>query len=137
MVHATQFFEFIRSIANVSTVNGVVRVPPVKFQPMAAGDVANALCDAALSQPVNGTIEIGGPQVFVFDDAVRRVLEFDHDSRQVIGDPEASYYGVQVTENTLVPGADAKSGSITLDWWLAHVPAPGVARKEPVPQLAH
>ncbi len=124
LIHATQFFEFIRSIADVSTVGGVVRLPPVNFQPIAAEDVANAIAHAAIAEPTYGTNEIAGPETFSLDGAVRRVLEFDHDPRQVIADPSAPYYGVEVTDRTLVPNDGARLGSTNLDWWLVHVPAP-------------
>ena len=138
LIHATQFFEFIRSIADVSTARGVVRLPPVQFQPIAAEDVASAVVDAAVVDAVNGMIEISGPQTFRFDDAVRKVLEHDRDSRQVIADPSAPYYGVEVTDTTLVPGPGARLGRTTLDWWLAHVPAPAKAsQKASMAEPAH
>ena len=124
LVHATQFFEFIRSIAQNSTQGDTVRVPPVLFQPMAAEDVASAVTEAALAEPINATIEIAGPGTFTLDEAVRKVLEYDHDRRQVIADREAPYYGIKVSEGALVPASDAHLGSTTLDWWLVHVPAP-------------
>lgn len=130
LIHATQFFEFIRSIADVSTDGGVVHLPPVMFQPMAAEDVAGAITEAALGEPVNGMIEIAGPESFTLDGAVRTVLEHDHDSRRVVADPAAPYYGVQVTESTLVPGAGARLAGTTLDWWLAHVPPPAKAPRK-------
>jgi uncharacterized protein YbjT (DUF2867 family) len=137
LIHATQFFEFIRSIADVSTIGGTVRVPPVKFQPMAAEDVATALTDAALSNPLNRMIEVGGPEVFAFDDAVRKVLQFDRDARNVIVDPGAPYYGVHLDESTLVPGPDARLGSTTLDWWLVNVAPPPRRAKAPAPEPTH
>jgi len=124
LVHATQFFEFIRSIAQVSTVNDTVRLPPVLFQPMAAEDVATAVSEAVLGEPTHDTIEIAGPEMFTLDQGVRMVLEFDNDTRTVIADPQATYYGVEVNEKTLVPGPEARLGSTRLDWWLTHVPAP-------------
>lgn len=124
LIHATQFFEFIRTIADISTVNGTVRLPPVRFQPMAAEDVASAVADVALGEPLNRTIEIGGPETFTLDEGVRRVLEFDHDPRPVVADSAAPYYGVQVSDRTLVPDAGAGIGSIKLEWWLEHVLAP-------------
>jgi len=127
IIHATQFFEFIRTIAQVSTDGDLVRLPPVRFQPMAAADVASAVVDAALAEPVNGTVEIGGPETFRLDEAVGKVLEYDHDPRKVVADPAAPYYGVRVSETTLVPGVGARLGSTSLAWWLAHAPAP--ARK--------
>jgi uncharacterized protein YbjT (DUF2867 family) len=124
IVHATQFFEFIRSIAGFSMKDGAVHLPPVRFQPMSAEDVASAIVDVALGKPVNGTVEIGGPETFTLDAAVRMVLGYDRDPRQVVADPDAPYFGVSVSEATLVPGPGARLGSTTLDWWLAHVPAP-------------
>lgn len=138
LVHATQFFEFIRTIADLSTDGGVVRLPPVQFQPMAAQDVASAVADAALGAPVNGTIEVGGPEMFTLDEGVRRVLEFDHDKRTVVADSHAPYYGVQVSEQTLVPGAGARRGSTKLNWWIEHVPPPPkVAAAAAIPMPAH
>ena len=138
LVHATQFFEFIRTIAQISTLDDSVRLPPVQFQPMAANDVAGAIVDVALTEPINGMVEIGGPEIFTLDAAVRRVLDYDHDPRKVIADPAAPYYGVRVSDRTLVPGAGARIGSTTLDWWIANVPPPPqVAAAAPVPMPAH
>jgi hypothetical protein len=69
-------------------------------------------------------VEIAGPDTFTLDEAVRKVLEYDHDARKVIADPAAPYYGVKVSEKTLVPGAGARLGSTRFDWWLTHVPPP-------------
>ncbi len=138
LIHATQFFEFIRSIADVATNGGAVRLAPVGFQPIAADDVANALVDVALGDPINGMTEIAGPETFSLDEAVERVLNHDHDPRQVIADPSARYYGVLVSEATLTPGPDARLGRTTLDWWLDHVPAPAkAAHAAPAPQPVH
>jgi uncharacterized protein YbjT (DUF2867 family) len=124
LVHATQFFEFLRSIAQFSVVDGAIRLPPVQFQPMAAQDVAAAIVDAALATPLNGTIEVAGPEVFTLDEPVRRILADDGDPREVISDPAAPYFGVAVSDRTLVPDAGARLGSTRLDWWLAHAPPP-------------
>ncbi|AXK82323.1 NAD-dependent epimerase/dehydratase family protein [Pseudolabrys taiwanensis] len=125
IVHATQFFEFIRAIAQFSTTDGVVRLPPVLFQPIAAEDVASAVAAAALAVPANDTIEIAGPGTFTLDQAVGKVLEYDHDTRKVIVDPQAPYFGIKVGEAALVPGgAHPRLSSTTLDWWLTHVPPP-------------
>jgi uncharacterized protein YbjT (DUF2867 family) len=124
LLHATQFFEFLRAIAQFSTYDGVVRLPPVKFQPMAAQDVASAIADAALAEPANAVIEIAGPETFTLDEPVRQVLAHDGDPRKVIADPTAPYFGVQVNEKTLVPGPGARLGTTQLDWWLTHVPPP-------------
>jgi uncharacterized protein YbjT (DUF2867 family) len=127
LLHVTQFFEFVRSIADFSMVEGAVRLPPVKFQPIAAEDVADAVVEAALGSPANTTIEVGGPEVFTLDEPVRLALAHDKDPRQVIADAAAPYFGVAVTERTLVPEEDARRGKTRFDWWLANVPAP--ARK--------
>jgi uncharacterized protein YbjT (DUF2867 family) len=124
IVHATQFFEFIRSIPGFSMKDGAVHLPPVLFQPMAAEDVAAAVAGAALAEPVNAIIEIGGPELLTLDEAVRTVLEYDHDLRPVVTDAEAPYFGVAVSERTLVPDAGARLGQTRLDWWLSHVPPP-------------
>jgi len=138
LVHATQFFEFIRTIAQLSTDGDSVRLPPVRFQPIAADDVATAIVDLALADPVNGMIEIAGPETFTLDEAVRKVLDHDHDRRKVIADPVAPYYGVQVNDRTLVPNPGARLGSTRLDWWIEHVPPPPkVAAAAPIPMPAH
>jgi uncharacterized protein YbjT (DUF2867 family) len=124
LVHATQFFEFIRSISQSSTDGNTVRVPPVLFQPIAADDVASAVAEAALAQPLNRTIEIAGPETFTMDEPVRKVLEYDHDARTVVADPQAPYFGIKVAEKALVPGPNPRLGSTKFDWWLTHVPAP-------------
>lgn len=138
LIHATQFFEFMRAIADTSMVGDRVRLPPVKFQPMAADDVASAIVDAAVSEPVNGMIEIAGPETFTLDEAIRKVLEFDHDPRKVVADPEAPYYGVKLGQNSLVPGPAAHIGPTVFDWWITHVPAPlKPASAQPVVEPAH
>src|SRR5262249_41043870 len=140
MVHATQFFEFIRTIADLSTNGGTVRLPPVQFQPMAAEDVAAEVADVALGEPLNRTIEIRGPETFTLDDAVRKVLAFDHDPRTVVADASAPYYGVRVSDRTLIPDPGARLGSTELDWWIEHAPPPpkaAAAAPAPTPVLAH
>jgi uncharacterized protein YbjT (DUF2867 family) len=124
IVRATQFFEFLRAIANFSTVDGVVRLPPVGFQPMAAADIALAVVEAALGNPQNGVVEIGGPEMFTLDEPVRQVLAADGDARNVVADPTAVYFGIDVDQATLVPGLSAQLGATTLKWWIDHVPPP-------------
>lgn len=136
LIHATQFFEFIRTIAQISTVGNEVRLPPVQFQPIAAEDVATAIAKTALAGPVNDVVEIAGPDMFTLDEATRTVLRHDGDPRQVITDPAASYYGIKVSERSLVPDAGARLGATRLDWWLTHVPPPPAARPAPAPQPA-
>jgi uncharacterized protein YbjT (DUF2867 family) len=124
IVRATQFFEFLRTIANFSTEDGTVRLPPIGFQPMAADDIALAVTEAALANPANGIVEIAGPETFTLDEPVRRVLAIDGDAREVVADPAAVYFGLNVDRATLVPGPGAQLGVTTLDWWLDHSPPP-------------
>lgn len=119
IVHATQFFEFLKGLADISTDGSKVRLPHVLFQPMAADDVASALAKIAAGPPVNGTVEIGGPEQFRLDDLVRRRLAALKDPREVIADPKALYSGAKLSERTLVPGTDARLGQTTFETWLA------------------
>jgi len=121
IVRATQFFEFVKSIADLSTEGNKVRLPPAFIQPMAADDVAAALVRIATSSPVNGTVEIGGPEKFHLDELVRRDLAAFHDPREVISDPHARYYGIAVTERALVPDDGARLGEARFEDWLIHV----------------
>jgi uncharacterized protein YbjT (DUF2867 family) len=125
LIHATQFFEFVRAIAQFSTEGDTVRLPPVLFQPIAAEDVASAVAEAALAKPANDTIEVAGPDRFRLDEPVRKVLDYDNDTRKVSVDPTAPYFGIKVGDETLIPGAGARLGSTRFDWWLTHVPPPG------------
>ena len=119
IVRATQFFEFIKGIADFSTVGSTVHLPPVLIQPMAADDVASGVCRVALGAPVNGTVEIAGPEKFRMDELVRRGLAARKDPREVVADPQARYYGIKVSETTLIPGADARLGETRLEDWLS------------------
>jgi len=118
IVHATQFFEFVKSIADISTVEGKVHLPSALIQPMAADDVAAGVGRVAVGEPVNGIREIGGPEQFRLDELVRKGLAAKGDPREVVTDEQASYYGVRLDERTLVPGPDAQLGEITFDKWL-------------------
>ena len=119
IVRATQFFEFVKGIADFSTDGNKVRLPHVLFQPMSADDVASAVCQVALGQPINGTVEIGGPERSYLDELVRKGLAASRDSREVIADPRARYYGIEVKERTLVPDDGAKLGKTRFEEWLA------------------
>jgi len=119
IVHATQFFEFVKGIADVSTNGNAVRLPSVLIQPMAAEDVATGVCRVAMGAPVNGTVEIGGPDKFRLDEFIRRGLVAQKDPRVVITDPQARYYGIKVSETTLIPGADARLGETHFEDWLS------------------
>jgi uncharacterized protein YbjT (DUF2867 family) len=119
IVRATQFFEFVKAIADFSTVDGKVRLAPVLIQPMASDDVAAGVGRVAAGEPLNAIREIGGPQQFRLDELVRKGLAAKGDPREVVTDEQARYYGVRLSEQTLVPGPDAQLGTITFDAWLA------------------
>jgi uncharacterized protein YbjT (DUF2867 family) len=132
IVQATQFFEFLKGLADISTDGGKVRLPHALFQPMAADDVASALGRIAAGPPVNGTVEIGGPEQFRVDELARRYLALLKDPREVIADPKALYSGAKLSERTLVPGKGARLGETRFETWLsqsaAQVPKQGVRR---------
>jgi uncharacterized protein YbjT (DUF2867 family) len=118
IVRATQFFEFVRGIADFSTQGNHVRLPSVFIQPMAADDVASAVGEIATAPPVKGTIEIGGPEKFRLDALVQQALAAWSDPRQVVSDPHAGYYGTQVSEGTLIPGDNARLSETRFKTWL-------------------
>jgi uncharacterized protein YbjT (DUF2867 family) len=118
IVHATQFFEFVKRIADEATVGTTVRVPPVFFQPMAADDVAKAVGRVAVGAPVNGIVEVAGPQQFRFDELIRQGLAAYKDPREVVADPHARYFGAELGERSLVPWGEARLGDIRFDEWL-------------------
>jgi uncharacterized protein YbjT (DUF2867 family) len=118
IVRATQFFEFVKRIADDATEGNKVRIPPVLLQPMAALDVANAVCRVALGAPLNGVVEVAGPQQFRLDELIRLGLSARHDPREVVADPHARYFGAELTERMLVPGTDARLGEIRFEDWL-------------------
>ena len=118
IVRATQFFEFVKGLADTSMDGGKVHLPAVLFQPMAADDVATAVAGVAVEAPVNGMVEVGGPERFRLDELVRRRLSQLNDSREVITDPNARYSGAKVDERTLTPGKDARLGETRFETWL-------------------
>jgi uncharacterized protein YbjT (DUF2867 family) len=118
IVRATQFFEFVTQIADFSTKGNQVRLPPVLFQPMAGDDVASAVARIATNSPVNGTVEIGGPEQFRLDELCRRDLAARQDPREVISDPQAGYVGIAVSERALVPNRNAQLGEARFEDWL-------------------
>jgi uncharacterized protein YbjT (DUF2867 family) len=119
IVHATQFFEFVKRIADDATVGTTVRVPPVLLQPMAADDVAEAVGKVAVRAPVNGIVEVAGPQQFRFDELIRQGLAATHDPREVVADPHARYFGAELGERSLIPWGEARLGDIRFDEWLS------------------
>jgi len=129
IVRATQFFEFVKQIVDYSTEGGKVRMPPALIQPMAADDVASALAKIATHPPVNGTVEIGGPEQFHLDELARQSLVARQDPREVISDPHGRYYGIEVSERALVPDEDAELGKTRFETWLTQGTPAGAATK--------
>jgi uncharacterized protein YbjT (DUF2867 family) len=120
IIHATQFFEFAKSIADSATdANGQVRLAPVFIQPMAADDVASAVVRVAGGKPLNGMVEVGGPERFRLDEFIRVGLRARDDAREVITDPNAQYFGALLGELSLVPGEGARAGEIRFEDWLS------------------
>ena len=119
IVRATQFFEFVKAIADFSTDGNRVRVPSALIQPMAADDVASAVARTATGSPVNGIVEVGGPEQFRLDDLIRQDLAALNDPREVVTDVHAPYYGIELSERTLVPGNSAGLGDTRFQTWLA------------------
>ena len=119
IVHATQFFEFVESIADGSMVDGAVHLPPALFQPVAAEDVATVVARVAEGAPLNGIVEIAGSTPVRMDEFVRHRLSARNDPRQVITDPHARYFGAELGERTLLPGDDAEIGKTRLEDWYA------------------
>jgi uncharacterized protein YbjT (DUF2867 family) len=118
IVHATQFFEFIKRIADDATDGTTVRLPPVLIRPMAADDVAKEVGSVAVGVPLNGTVEVAGPQQFRFDELIRQGLGARNDPREVVVDPHARYFGAELDERSLIPAADARLGEIHFQEWL-------------------
>ena len=118
IIRATQFYEFVKQIADISTDGNKVRLPSALIQPMAADDVASAVGRIAMGSAVNGTVEVGGPEKFRLDELVRQGLAARNDPREVVADPHARYYGLELSERTLVPGDDARLGETRFADWL-------------------
>ncbi|HEX5695160.1 MAG TPA: SDR family oxidoreductase [Acidimicrobiia bacterium] len=119
IVRATQFFEFIGGIADAATEGNTVRVAPVLIQPMAADEVASAVDRTAVGSPINGTIDVAGPEQFRLDELIRKVLSARRDPREVITDPTAPYFGAHLGERTLVPEDGATLAETTIEDWLS------------------
>ena len=122
IVRATQFFVFVGAIAQSATVGQAVHLPPALFQPIGSDDVAAAMADAAVGTPVNGTIEIAGPERVGLDKLVGRFLTATQDPREVVTDTHARYFGIAVNDQSLTPGKNARVGSIGFEAWLSSVP---------------
>jgi uncharacterized protein YbjT (DUF2867 family) len=131
IVRATQFFEFLKGIADSATEGNTVRLPAVEFQPLAADDVASVVAKIAIGSPLNAIVEVAGPEQFRFNEFISRGLRARHDPREVIADPNARYFGAELSERSLVPGGDAMLGEIRFEDWLTG------AGSQPPPEQRH
>ena len=119
IVRATQFFEFVNGIAQSATDGQTVRLPPALMQPIVSDDVAAALADVAINAPVNGMIELAGPELIRQDELVRRFLSAKQDARQVVTDVHARYYGIELNDQSLTPGDNPRIGPTRFEDWLS------------------
>ncbi|WP_433383659.1 SDR family oxidoreductase [Actinoplanes sp. CA-142083] len=119
IVRATQFYEFLETIADASTVDGVVHAPVGQFQPVAADDVAAELAEVAVAEPANAIVDLAGPESLSMGDFLRRFLDATYDKRKVVDDPEATYFGGLLSEKSLVPTGEARIGAMTFPEWLS------------------
>jgi uncharacterized protein YbjT (DUF2867 family) len=119
ILRATQFFEFIGRIADSSIDGETIHLAPVLFQPEAADDVSAALADIAVGAPVNGTVELAGPEQFQLDELARRYLEANNDSREVTADVHARYFGTELDEHSLVPVGSSRIAPTHFEDWLS------------------
>src|SRR3954452_13728907 len=119
IVRATQFFEFVGGIAQSATEGQTVRLPPALMQPIASDDVAAVVADAALTEPLNGTFDLAGPEPIRQDDLVRQFLNATGDAQAVITDPKALYFGIAVNDQSLTPGDHPRLGPTRFADWLA------------------
>ncbi len=129
ILRATQFFEFVEGIAQFSTDGQTVRLPPAQMQPVAADDVASALADIAVDEPLNGMVELAGPEPIRMDEIVQQFLSASRDSRKVMTDPKALYYGVAVNDQSLTPGDDPRIGPTRFSDWLSRALPHGGSRQ--------
>ena len=118
IVHATQFFEFVTNIAAAATDGNIVRLAPVLIQPIAADDVAKTVGRIAVGAPVNGIVEVAGPEQVRLDELVRERLKARQDPREVVADPQSRYFGAMLSQRTLVPADNARLGEIRFQEWL-------------------
>jgi uncharacterized protein YbjT (DUF2867 family) len=135
IIHATQFFEFAEGIADSATDGNTVRLSPIQIQPMAADDVANEVIRAAERTPLNGMVEIGGPEVFTLAEFVRKGLAARNDPREVVIDPEAQFFGATLSRMSLLPGDAARLSGTQFENWIAD-PKNQPPKQETKPQSA-
>ena len=119
ILRSTQFFEFVNGIAQSASEGQTIRLSPAYLQPIMSDDVADALADVALAAPVNGTRELAGPERISLDELVRRFLRAKHDTRQVVADVHARYFGTELDDQSLTPGANPRIGRVRFDDWLS------------------
>ena len=120
ILRSTQFFEFGGRIADAGSDGNTVRVPSAFIQPILSDDVVAALAEIALGSPVNGTVEVGGPERFRFEEFIARTLSAKNDKRKVVADPHARYFGTELRDESLVAGNKARIGQTRYDAWLSH-----------------
>lgn len=118
IVHSTQFFEFLGGIAASAGAGDTLALSPAYIQAISSDDVAAAMADYTLGQPLNGVVEIAGPEKTRLSDLVQHYLRFKHDTRTVVADRQAPYFGAQLQDDTLIPGTDARLGTVRVDAWL-------------------
>ncbi|MGW3356813.1 SDR family oxidoreductase [Streptomyces bungoensis] len=119
IVHATQFFEFAKTLADSATEGDTVSVAPIKIQPVFSGDVAAAVARTAVGAPVNGIVEVAGPDTFRMEDFIRKGLAVHNDPRTVVTDPQGLYWGAALEESDLLPGPGARIGETSFADWSA------------------
>ncbi|MGW2465066.1 SDR family oxidoreductase [Streptomyces sp. NPDC004457] len=119
IVHATQFFEFAKGLADQATDGDTVTLLPVRIQPVFSDDVATAVSRTAVGEPLNAITEVAGPDVFELPELIRKELAAKQDSRKVVADPNGTYWGAKIKADTLLPGPDAHIGEVHFDEWLA------------------
>ncbi len=124
IVHSTQFFEFLGGIAQSGTDGDIATVPSAYFQPIASNDVADVMAEVALSAPVNGVIEIAGPDCVRMSDLVARFLKATNDPRKVVGNPHALYFGTELDDRSLVPGDNPRIGATSFQDWFSSANPP-------------
>jgi uncharacterized protein YbjT (DUF2867 family) len=118
ILRSTQFFEFVSAIAQSATDGQTVRLSPALVQPIVSDDVADALADIAVGEPVNGTLEVAGPERMPLDELVRRYLRANRDARKVATDVNARYFGIELNDQSLTPGDNPRIGPTRFEDWL-------------------
>jgi len=119
IVRSTQFFEFVSGIAQLATEGQTVRLPAAMMQPIVSDDVADVVVDVALAKPLNSTIDLAGPEPIRMDELVRQFLSANGDTRKVITDARALYYGINVNDQSLTPGENPRLGTTRFSDWLS------------------